>query len=84
MYHQDSDFAVVERVTDIAQRLEVSNAQVALPWMLHQPGITAPIIGASKMEHLEDAARALEVKLTAEDLKSLGEPYRPHPVLGHS
>jgi aryl-alcohol dehydrogenase (NADP+) len=84
MYYEESDFAVVERVTDIARRLGVTNAQVALAWLLYQPGVTAPIVGASKMEHLEDAAKALDVKLTGEDLKSLAEPYRPHPVLGHS
>jgi len=83
MYYQDSDFAVVERVTAVAKRRDVSNAQVALAWLLHQPGVTAPIIGASKMQHLEDAVKALEVKLIDEELKALAEPYRPHPVLGH-
>ncbi|HTT36166.1 MAG TPA: aldo/keto reductase [Burkholderiales bacterium] len=83
MYYQDSDFAVVEHVTAVAKRRDVSNAQVALAWLLHQPGVTAPIIGASKMQHLEDAVKALEVKLTDEELKVLAEPYRPHPVLGH-
>ena len=72
------------RVTEIARKRGVSNAQVALAWMLQQPGVTAPIIGASKMEHLEDAVAALELKLDAEELKALEEPYQPHPVLGHS
>jgi aryl-alcohol dehydrogenase (NADP+) len=84
MYYQESDFAVVDRVTEIARRLGVNNAQVALAWLLHQPGITAPIVGASKMEHLEDATGAPDVKLSAEELKALAEPYRPHPVLGHT
>jgi aryl-alcohol dehydrogenase (NADP+) len=84
MYYQGADFAVVDRVTEIARRRGVSNAQVALAWVLAQPGITAPIIGASKMQHLEDAIKALEMKLSDEELRALAEPYRPHPVLGHS
>jgi 1-deoxyxylulose-5-phosphate synthase len=84
LYYRDSDFTVVQRVTDIAKQRGVSNAQIALAWLLQQPGVTAPIIGASKMHHLEDAVRALEVKLSAEELKALAEPYEPHPVLGHS
>jgi aryl-alcohol dehydrogenase (NADP+) len=84
MYYQESDFAVVERVTEIARRRGVSNAQVALAWLLHQPGVTAPIIGASKMQHLDDAVQAVELKLSDEELKALAEPYRPHPVLGHA
>jgi aryl-alcohol dehydrogenase (NADP+) len=84
MYYQESDFAVVERVGQIAARRGVSNAQVALAWVLAQPGITAPIIGASKPHHLDDALSALSLKLEADELKSLAEPYQPHPVLGHS
>jgi aryl-alcohol dehydrogenase-like predicted oxidoreductase len=84
MYYQDADFAVVDRVTEIAGRRGVSNAEVALAWVLAQPGITAPIVGASKMQHLEDAVKALELKLSDEELRALAEPYRPHPVLGHS
>lgn len=83
MYYQDSDFAVVERVSEIARRRNVTNAQVALAWILHQPGITAPIVGASQPDHLEQAVQALEIKLDAEELAALAEPYRPHPVLGH-
>ena len=84
MYYRDSDFAVVERVGEIARRRGVSNAQIALAWLLHQPGVTAPIIGASKMPHLEDAVHALQVKLSDEELQALAAPYEPHPVLGHS
>ncbi len=84
MYYQSSDFAVVERVTEIARRHGVSNAQVALAWLLHQPGVTAPIVGASKMQHLEDAVAALSLKLDEQELKALSEPYQPHHVLGHS
>ena len=84
LYYQDSDFEVVRRVSEVAQGRGVPNAQVALAWVLQQPGITAPIIGASKMSHLDDAVAALSLKLGDEELKSLSEPYRPHPVLGHS
>jgi len=84
MYYQPSDFAVVDRVSEVAARRGVSNAQVALAWVLHQPGITAPIIGASKMQHLEEAVAAVNLKLEAAELMALGEPYQPHPVLGHS
>jgi aryl-alcohol dehydrogenase (NADP+) len=83
LYYQDDDFAVVDRLTELARQKSVSNAQLALAWLLHQPGMTAPIIGASKMEQLEDTAKGVDVKLTAEDLKFLAEPYKPHPVLGH-
>ena len=83
MYYQSSDFAVVERVSEIAQRRGVSNTQVALAWLLAKPGVTAPIIGASKMPHLEEALAALDLKLDAEEMRLLEEPYQPHPVLGH-
>ena len=83
MYYQPSDFAVVERVTAIARQRGVSNAQVALAWLLTRPGVTAPIVGASKMQHLDDALAALELKLDEAELRALEEPYQPHPVLGH-
>ncbi len=84
LYYRDTDFDVVARVVDLAERLEVKPAQIALAWLLHQEGVTAPIIGASKMFHLEDAVAALDIELTEEDLAYLEEPYQPHPVLGHS
>ncbi len=83
MYYQDSDFAVVNRVSEIAAKRGVKNMQVALAWVLAQPGITSPIIGASRMQHLEEAVAALELRLDESELKSLAEPYEPHPVLGH-
>ena len=83
MYYQPCDFDVVDRITEVARKRGVSNAQVALAWMLQQPGVTAPIIGASKMRHLEEAVAALELKLDDAELKALGEPYQPHRVLGH-
>jgi aryl-alcohol dehydrogenase (NADP+) len=84
LYYQDCDFQIVERVTELAQRRGVSNAQIALAWMLHQPGITSPIIGASKPHHLEEALAALALTLSDEERKFLEEPYVPHRVLGHS
>jgi aryl-alcohol dehydrogenase-like predicted oxidoreductase len=61
----------------------VKPAQIALAWMLHKPGITAPIVGASKMYQLDEAIAALDIKLDAEEIKTLEAPYKPHPVLGH-
>jgi aryl-alcohol dehydrogenase (NADP+) len=84
LYYRDSDFTVVDRITEIAQKRGVNNAQVALAWMLSKPEISAPIIGASKMSHLEDALKALEIKLDPDEIKALEEPYEPHPILGHS
>lgn len=83
LYYEASDFAVVERVSEIATARGVSNAQIALAWVLAQPGVTAPIIGASKPLHLDDAIAALDITLTTEELARLAEPYRPHPVLGY-
>jgi aryl-alcohol dehydrogenase (NADP+) len=84
LYYDPSDFAVVDRVTAVARRRGLPNAQIALAWVLAQPGVTAPIIGASKMGHLDDAVAALGVRLEAAELKALAEPYQPHRVLGHS
>jgi len=84
MYYQPSDFAVADRVGEVARARGVANAQVALAWILAQPGVTAPIVGASKMQHLEDAVAALSIKLDDAELKALAEPYQPHRVLGHS
>ena len=79
-YYQPSDFTVVERITTIAEQRGVPNAQVALAWVLAQPGITAPIIGASKMQHLEDAISALSLQLSTEELQALSNAYEPHPA----
>jgi len=83
LYYQDSDFTIVDHITEIAKQRGVSNAQIALAWVLAQPGITAPIIGASKMEQLEDLVKALDVKLAPEEIKALSDPYQPHAILGH-
>jgi 1-deoxyxylulose-5-phosphate synthase len=82
LYFQDDDFKVVDRVTEVAKKRGVSNSQIALAWILQQPGVSAPIIGASKMNHLEEAVAALKIVLSAEELKSLEAPYQPHRTLG--
>jgi len=84
MYNNENDFQIVERVIALAKRLGVEPAQIALAWLLHKPGVTAPIVGASKMHHLEQAIAALEIELSPEAMQYLEEPYQPHPVLGHS
>ncbi len=80
----DADRKVVERTAQVAEARGVPMAQVALAWLLQKPGITSPIIGATKPHHLEDAAAALSLSLSAEEVKSLEEPYVPHPVGGFS
>lgn len=82
-YYRDSDFAVVDRITEVAGKRDIPNSQVALAWVLAQPGVAAPIIGVSKTPHLDDAIAALDVKLTNEELKALSEPYEPHAIIGH-
>jgi len=84
LYYRESDFAVVDRLTEVAEARGVKNAQVALAWMLGKPGVSAPIIGASKMYQLDDAIAAMEIKLTEDEVKKLEEGYEPHPVLGHA
>ena len=84
MYYQDDDFAIADRLTQIAKARNLPNMQVALAWVLSKPGISAPIVGASKMAHLDDALTALSVKLADSEIKQLEELYKPHPILGHS
>jgi len=84
MYYQDNDFDVLDRAAELAERHGVKSAQIALAWILHKPGITAPIIGASKMGHLEEAITAIDIDFSDEEIAYLEEPYQPHPVLGHS
>ena len=81
---EEADKKVVEAVAALAAKRDVPRAQIALAWMLHKPVITAPIIGATKPHHLEDAVAALSVTLSPEEIASLEEPYVPHPVLGFS
>jgi aryl-alcohol dehydrogenase (NADP+) len=82
LYYRQSDFTVVDRLTGIAKKRGVQNAQVALAWILSKPGVSSPIIGASKMPHLDQALEALQLHLDDSEIKALEEPYEPHPVLG--
>ena len=82
--YADDDFIIVDRVAKLAEQKGLPSAQIALAWVLAKPVITAPIIGASKPGHLEDAVAALSVKLSPEEIAHLEEAYKPHPVLGHS
>jgi aryl-alcohol dehydrogenase (NADP+) len=83
MYYSEADFAVLRAAEELADARGVKPAQIALAWMLHKPGITAPIIGASKMYQLDEAIAAAEITLTADEVKSLEAAYVPHVVLGH-
>jgi aryl-alcohol dehydrogenase-like predicted oxidoreductase len=83
LYKPELDFAVVDRVTEVADRLGVTSAQVALAWLLHKPGVTAPIVGATKLQHIEDALAAEALSLSDDDTARLEEPYVPHPIAGH-
>ncbi len=83
LYYREPDFKVVEAVETIARARGVSNMQVALAWVLKNPAITSPIIGASKPHHLADAVAALTITLTDEDVKALEASYQPKPVLDH-
>jgi aryl-alcohol dehydrogenase (NADP+) len=82
-YYKESDHAVTAVLGKLAQQKGVSNATLAYAWLLHQPGVSAPIVGASKTWQIEQAVQALDVSLSADDLSSLAAPYQPHPVLGH-
>lgn len=83
LYYQESDFQIVDRVVELAQKRGVKPAQIALAWLLQQPGVTAPIIGASKIEHLKDAVEAVDLLLSDDERQLLESPYKPHPILGH-
>jgi aryl-alcohol dehydrogenase-like predicted oxidoreductase len=80
----EADRKVVDRLGEVSERRGLSRAQVALAWLLTKPGITAPIVGATKPNHLPDAVAALSLRLTHDEIASLEEPYTPHPVLGFS
>jgi 1-deoxyxylulose-5-phosphate synthase len=80
LYTPEVDFAVVDRTREIAAGRGVSSAQVALAWLLHKPGVTAPIVGATKLEHLEDALGAEQLRLSKDEIARLEEPYVPHAV----
>jgi aryl-alcohol dehydrogenase-like predicted oxidoreductase len=82
LYEPELDFPVVDRAAEVAAARGVSSAQIALAWLLHKPGVTAPIVGATRLEHLEDALAAEQLSLTEEEIAPLEEPYVPHPVSG--
>ena len=84
LYYRDADFAVVDAVEQIAGARGVSNTQVALAWVLKNPAITAPIVGASKLHHLQEALAATEITLSEDEVKALEAPYQPKPVLDHA
>jgi aryl-alcohol dehydrogenase (NADP+) len=82
LYYSDADFDVADRVAELAARRGVKPAQIALAWLVAQPGVTAPIVGASQLAHIDDAADALGISLSPEERAFIEEPYEPHPVLG--
>jgi aryl-alcohol dehydrogenase (NADP+) len=84
MYYREDDFAVADAVAEVANKRGASPAQVACAWVLQAPGVTAPIIGVTKAQHLRDLIPAVELKLTPEEIAALEKPYRPHPILGHA
>ncbi|MFI6483660.1 aldo/keto reductase [Nonomuraea sp. NPDC050663] len=82
--YENADFDVVDKVSAVAAERHLPPAQIALAWLLGRPGVSAPIIGASKAGHLDDAIAAMEVSLSEEEAARLEAPYRPHPIIGHS
>lgn len=84
LYFREEDFVVADRAAGIAKEHGAAASQIALAWLLNKSHISAPIVGASRIEYLDQAIAALEIKLSDEEIKRLEEPYRPHPILGHS
>ncbi|MDH5403358.1 MAG: aldo/keto reductase [Candidatus Heimdallarchaeota archaeon] len=83
-YFHDNDFDVLDAITEVSKEQEMSIAQIALSWILHQPGITSPIIGVTKMKHLEEAIQAVSIKLNIDQIRKINEAYSSRPVIGHS
>jgi aryl-alcohol dehydrogenase-like predicted oxidoreductase len=83
LYNRPEDYDLADRIAQVAAKREVPSAQMALAWLLHRPGVTAPIIGATKIGHIEDALAAEGLQLSEAEMAALEEGYRPHPVLGH-
>jgi aryl-alcohol dehydrogenase-like predicted oxidoreductase len=83
MLYTDDDFDVVDAVERVAHRRGLPMAQIALAWLLARSGVTAPIVGATKVSHVSDAVAAEKVELTSEEIAEIEAPYRPHPILGH-
>jgi 1-deoxyxylulose-5-phosphate synthase len=84
LYRPEIDFDVVDRLTDVANARGLPSAQIALAWLLQKPGVTAPIVGATKLGHLEDALAGEQLTLSDEEIASLEEPYVPHAIAGHA
>jgi aryl-alcohol dehydrogenase-like predicted oxidoreductase len=84
LYPRDEDFSVGECASQLAQERGVTASQIALAWLLSKPYVTSPIMGATKLDHLDQAIAALEIKLSEDEIKKLEEAYQPHPVLGHA
>jgi 1-deoxyxylulose-5-phosphate synthase len=83
LYDSPSDLLVIEAVRKVANDLGVSPSEVALAWLLQRPSVSAPIVGATKLEHLESAVRSLDLTLSDDQVRALEEPYQPHAVRGH-
>jgi len=83
-FFRADDLDVVDRVVELAEKRGVTPAQIALAWLMQQPGLTAPVIGATRMNHLEESVAAVEIQLSAEECEYLEELYQPHPIRGHS
>jgi 1-deoxyxylulose-5-phosphate synthase len=84
MYFREYDFAVLDAVEKIARKRGATPSQVACAWILQAPGVTAPIIGATKLKHLQEAIKAVDLKLSEDEIADVERPYRPHPILGHT
>ena len=84
LYFREEDFVIAERTADVAKSHNATASQIALAWVLSKPYIAAPIIGSSKIEHLDQAIAALDIKLSEEEVRQLEQSYQPHPILGHS
>jgi aryl-alcohol dehydrogenase (NADP+) len=84
LYFREEDFIVADRVAEVAKQRGVTGSQVALAWIVQKPYVHSPIIGATKMDHLDQAIAALDIQLSNEEIRKLEEPYQPHPILGHA
>ena len=83
MYFNQNDFEVADAVASVAQQHGVSPTQMACAWILQAPGVTSPIIGATKLPHLKELFDSVDIKLSAEEVAAMEKPYRPHPIIGH-
>lgn len=84
MYYKEYDEKIVKTVHELAQKKNTTAAKISMAWICQRSGVSAPIVGATKMKHLEEAVESLQVKLTVDEIKLLEQDYQPHPILGHS